>query len=132
MINKKAFKTAGIQTTGVVQPLKKISAILFVNKISCLGLVSSHKHDMVDHAHKHDMVDHAHKHALQRYFPRSRTICRWDVSEIVAVNVLYEKSVFFNTSNVRLKKMFAWSVFSLSSWGPEDIVVFLFREFGSF
>ena len=65
VINKKAFKTAGIRTIGVVQPLdKEISAVLFVNKIPCLGLVSSHKHDIVDHAHKHDMVDHAHKHAL--------------------------------------------------------------------
>jgi len=127
VMNKKAFWTAGIRTTSVVQPLEKeISAVLYVIEISCLGLVSSHKHDMVDHAHKHDMVDHAHKHALQRYFPRSRTVWRRNVSAIVAANVLYEKACFWDTSKVRLKRMFAWSVFSLSSWGPEDIVVSLF------
>jgi len=36
-----------------------------------------------------------------------------------------KKACFWNTSKVRLIKMFAWSVFLLSSLGPGDIVVSL-------
>jgi len=47
---------------------------------------------------------------------------RRDVSAMVVANVFYENKCLWTTSNVTIQRMFAWSVFLLSSWGPESYV----------